>query len=235
MGTGGWAYLPVKAVDKLRAYSRLFNFVEVNSTFYFYPKLSTVRSWRRRVPRDFIFSVKCHRDVTHKYRLRPVEGTFKALDYMFQVCRLLRSDMLVLQTPPSLSLTDDFIRDLGSLLNNLSPPKIHFIWEVRRPRGKPLPERLLRLMEDLNIVQAVDLTREDPPRGQRIVYSRLFGRGGGSIEPFSDEELEEIFYRISRSRALKAVLTFHGARMYQDALKFKRKFTASRGNITRLI
>jgi len=62
VGVGGWAYLPVEG-DKLKACSGLYDFVEVNSTFYMYPSLSTVRSWRRRVPQDFEFTVKCHRDV----------------------------------------------------------------------------------------------------------------------------------------------------------------------------
>jgi len=220
VGTGGWAYLPTGSGDRLRAYAELFSFVEVNSTFYRYPRLSTVRSWRRRVPRDFVFSVKCHRDATHVHGLRPVEGTFRSLERMFQVCRLLRSEMLVLQTPAAMTFTEEAVRDVGTMFRSLTPPGIRLVWEVRRPRGGSVPDELLTMMADLDITRAVDLTREDPPESGDLLYSRLFGWAGGSLTPFSDTEMATIYGRVSRSRARKAALVFHGARMYHDAGRF---------------
>lgn len=220
MGTGGWAYLPTESEDRLRAYSRLFNFVEVNATFYHYPKLSTVRSWRRRVPRDLIFTVKCHRDVTHVYGLRPVEATFKSLKRMFQVCRLLRSELLVLQTPAYTTFNKENVESIGTMLQTLTPTGIRLAWEVRRLGGRAVPDELLDMMTDLNIARVVDLTREDPPESGDILYSRLFGKRNGSLAPFSDEEIAEINGRLHRSGADRAFLTFHGARMYHDAIRF---------------
>jgi hypothetical protein len=57
IGTGGWAYFKVPDIHPLKAYSRAFNFVEVNSTFYEIPKMERAKSWRRIVPPDFEFSV----------------------------------------------------------------------------------------------------------------------------------------------------------------------------------
>lgn len=54
IGTGGWAYFHVPGTDLLAAYANAFDFVEVNSTFYTNPSIEMVRSWRRRVPEDFI-------------------------------------------------------------------------------------------------------------------------------------------------------------------------------------
>jgi uncharacterized protein YecE (DUF72 family) len=42
VGTGGWAYFQVPGKPSLKAYSEVFNFVEVNSTFYEYPSQRTV-------------------------------------------------------------------------------------------------------------------------------------------------------------------------------------------------
>lgn len=67
IGAGGWAYFMVPGVRPLVAYSRLFDFVEVNSTFYEVPSLKTVESWRRSERPDFEFSVRCNRAVTHKH------------------------------------------------------------------------------------------------------------------------------------------------------------------------
>ncbi|MGE5532971.1 MAG: DUF72 domain-containing protein, partial [Bacillota bacterium] len=60
VGTGGWAYFKVPNEPSLETYSKIFNFVEVNFTFYEYPRMSLVEGWRRRVPSEFVFSVRCH-------------------------------------------------------------------------------------------------------------------------------------------------------------------------------
>lgn len=44
VGAGGRAYFQVPGKPPLKAYSEIFNFVEVNSTFYEYPALATVNA-----------------------------------------------------------------------------------------------------------------------------------------------------------------------------------------------
>jgi uncharacterized protein YecE (DUF72 family) len=46
------------AEDRLWWYSRFFDAVEVNSTFYAIPSIETARSWVHRTPPGFIFNVK---------------------------------------------------------------------------------------------------------------------------------------------------------------------------------
>ena len=70
VGTSSWAdpgfveeWYPegLPARDRLPWYSRHFNAVEVNSTFYAVPDRSTVRRWKEVTPEDFVFDVKVHR------------------------------------------------------------------------------------------------------------------------------------------------------------------------------
>ena len=49
VGTGGWSYFNAGDKLPLRAYSEVFDFVEVNYTFYEYPDLRQVEGWRRIV------------------------------------------------------------------------------------------------------------------------------------------------------------------------------------------
>ena len=58
IGTGGWKYFKIPDIHPLVAYSKAFNFVEVNSTFYEIPEIKMVESWRRLVPHNFVFSVR---------------------------------------------------------------------------------------------------------------------------------------------------------------------------------
>ena len=101
VGTGGWAYFKVSGRSSLKAYSEVFNFVEVNYTFYEYPDRRVVERWRRTVPESFTFAVRCHQDLTHRVGLRPVDEAYYVLGQMLTVCRILDSPFLVLETPIS--------------------------------------------------------------------------------------------------------------------------------------
>jgi uncharacterized protein YecE (DUF72 family) len=53
-------------------YCEVFRTLEINGTFYRYPKEETLSSWYQRSPRNFTFSVKVPRTVTHFRRMRNV-------------------------------------------------------------------------------------------------------------------------------------------------------------------
>lgn len=214
VGTGGWDYLDAEG-DRLRAYSRLFGFVEVNTTFYHTPRLSTVRSWRRRVPGGFTFSVKCNRVVTHELGLRPCEETHLILNKMHQVLRLLGSDMLVLQTPPSLHVDEAKVREAEAVLRSSAVGDARVFWETRSPLRPEETRRARQAMLRAGITPVVDLAREPPVQGAGAVYSRMFG-----ASRFPDSLLDDIGARVWKSEAETAVLTFHGSAMYRDAARF---------------
>ncbi|MFQ6068714.1 MAG: DUF72 domain-containing protein, partial [Candidatus Bathyarchaeia archaeon] len=55
----------------MKEYYENFGLVELNVTFYKYPRTSTVERWREKSPATFEFSVKAHRNISHVYRLKP--------------------------------------------------------------------------------------------------------------------------------------------------------------------
>jgi uncharacterized protein YecE (DUF72 family) len=196
--------------------------VEVNSTFYETPALSMVASWRERVPRDFEFSVRVHRDLTHKYKLKPTEESLGLLRRDIEICRTLRAPILQMQTPPSLEITKSKASAIRDLLGSSDTRGIRVAFEIRaKPDGKVLPEYLLRMMQDLNMIHCVDLSRDDPAYSTDTVYTRLFGKGRHNIYQFDDKELKLIDQKIKKSKEKKVVLSFHGLKMYIDAARFK--------------
>ena len=79
VGTQGWNYdawvgpfYPhgTRPTDYLTVYSRAFNTVEVDSTFYAIPPAKTVRGWYDRTPPEFCFALKLPQEITHEQRLR---------------------------------------------------------------------------------------------------------------------------------------------------------------------
>ena len=70
IGTSGWSYdhwvdvlYPRKAssLERLDAYARRFRTVEVNNTFYRWPKDEVFAAWRKRLPAGFVVSAKASR------------------------------------------------------------------------------------------------------------------------------------------------------------------------------
>jgi uncharacterized protein YecE (DUF72 family) len=221
IGAGGWAYFQISGFDGLKAYARAFNFVEVNSTFYEHPEMQQVKSWRKRVPEDFEFSVRCHRDLTHKYRLEPVDEAFRTFERNVTICRILRAKILHMQTPADLRYDRAKIQSIDNFFKRADHEGIEIAWEIRRPENAARPPELLELMREHQIMHCVDLSKEEPEVKSNILYTRLFGRGSHNIYQFTDEELEEIDEKSTKREYKKAVLTFHGVKMYKDAARLK--------------
>ena len=217
IGTGGWAYFKVPGQSSLRAYSRIFDFVEVNYTFYKYPDTRMVEHWRQMVPSHFTFTVRCHQDLTHSIGLKPVQEAYGVFSRMIGVCRVLKAPFLHLETPARYTFDKQKIREASNFFSTVDLKGVRLAWEVR---GK-LTEEVVNLMENIGIVHSVDLSKEMPALQSDVVYTRLFGKGKHNIYQFTDEELEEIDQKIVKSEAKIAVATFHGLRMNTDAARFK--------------
>lgn len=83
-------------------YSRAFDYVEIDSTFYRTPNFKMVRRWDAITPEHFRFTAKFPQVVTHDTRLG---GGRDALEQFFQVMRSLERKLLCLliQLLPSLT------------------------------------------------------------------------------------------------------------------------------------
>lgn len=216
VGTGGWAYFNVP--NKLKSYSQIFNFTEVNYTFYEYPEIRRVETWRRTVPKDFVFSVRCHQDLTHRVGLKPIEEAYQIFDRMASYCRILDAPFLVLETPATYILDEDRLREAREFFSTIDSKGVRLVWEVRAPNTA----ELARLMQEFRIVHCVDLSREKPSFDSDVVYTRLFGKGKHNIYQFTDEELVEIDNRAIESRPKIAAMSYHGLRMNTDAIRFSQ-------------
>ena len=216
VGTGGWAYFNVPGKLRLKAYSEVFNFVEVNYTFYEYPNERMVEQWRKTVPNDFTFAVRCHQDLSHRIGLIPVDEAYSVLSRMVNYCEILESPFLVLETPKSYVINHDEAERVKDLLSSSPLRGVHLVWEVRAP----LTVAALTLMQDLNVIECIDLSTGTPSVKSDIVYSRLFGKGKHNIYQFTDDELSTIDHKIESINPRIVALSYHGVRMNTDATRF---------------
>ena len=137
LGCSGWSYDGWKGpfypqdLDNrywLSYYSQIFDFVEIDSTFYRIPSKFMVNNWDKRTPDNFRFAVKFPKVITHDKRLKDVK---KDIERFYDVMEPLYDKILVflIQLPPSLQIAEglDLIKNLQYQLD----PSFRYAIEVR--------------------------------------------------------------------------------------------------------
>ncbi len=125
LGTQGWSYKDWIGVFYpegtpgsrfLQFYSRVFDVVELDTTFYGPPRPETVMRWKDETPDDFQFAAKMPGAITHDRRLVDVEADLlEFLEAMLVFGPKLGP--ILIQLPPSLdasnfSLVEEFLKIL---------------------------------------------------------------------------------------------------------------------------
>lgn len=108
IGTSGWSYDHWQGVlyppetpvhDRLGYYGQRFQTVELNSSFYRWPKPATFASWRRRLPDGFQLTVKAPRGLTHAKKLYAPETWVERIKACWHQLRDKRAVLLVQLSP----------------------------------------------------------------------------------------------------------------------------------------
>ncbi len=158
IGTMGWSYdfwvgnfyhKGLKATDFLAEYSKHFDTVEVDSTFYGIPYESTVIRWKDQTPSDFLFSLKFPKAITHEKMLKDCEEDVRRF---IERISLLQGKLgpLLLQFPYGFKA--EHLRVLNDFLPSL--PKGHrFVVEVRNK--KLLDDKLYSLLRENGVALAI--------------------------------------------------------------------------------
>jgi uncharacterized protein YecE (DUF72 family) len=219
IGAGGWAYFQVPGMDSLEAYSRAFDFVELNSSYYELPTYSSVSDWRKRVPDNFRFSVRCPRIIVDHYGLKLLPGSRGLLGRVEEVCKRLEAEvMTILISASSPIKKSELATRLNDFLGTFRSEDTTVAVEFRGVRPS---DEVIDVMKESGAIHSVDLSNGEPLYDGRVLYSRLFGKGQENIYEFDDEELREVAKKASAPKFEKSILAFHGVRMYRDAGRVK--------------
>jgi uncharacterized protein YecE (DUF72 family) len=113
----------------LEHYSRVFDTVEVNSTFYRLASPKAVANWVRQTPEHFVFALKASRYLTHIKRLTDLDqGVKRFYERIEPLVGTPKLGPIVWQLPPN------FQRDDERLANALdSLPEGRHCFEFRHP------------------------------------------------------------------------------------------------------
>lgn len=214
IGTSGWHYkhwigpfyprrLPLSGM--LDYYTRHFDTVELNNTFYRLPTPAALTNWRDSTPPGFQFAVKGSRFLTHMKKLNNAEAGLKRF---LDAARILDPKLgpILFQLPPNWQRDLDRLSAFLALLQ----PHRHFAFEFRDPTWSTAPtyELLTRynaaycIYDLAGYISPFEVTAD-------FMWIRLHGPGGKYQGSYSDERLEEWARRIDDwSRRLSDVYVY---------------------------
>ncbi len=181
----------------MKRYFETFKLVELNSTFYEYPRLETVRGWRERALEGFEFTVKVHQDVTHGAKMKVCDASLDGFRRMKEICAILDAKVLLFQTPGSFRA--DGLEDAAKLFRRVKHEgeleDLVFVWETRGPSWETAEarEKLGAVLAELNVVHVVDPLRLLPAYVSDVAYFRLHGLGKRMYYyQYCDDELRRL-------------------------------------------
>ena len=86
---GGWVkvFYPGAQTEKTGVLRWIFNYVEIDSTFYNIPSELMVKNWNRRTPDNFRFLAKFPKIITHEKKFKNVEKEFELFYSLLSIIR----------------------------------------------------------------------------------------------------------------------------------------------------
>jgi uncharacterized protein YecE (DUF72 family) len=222
VGTSGWSYppssgldswtgvfYPLTKTDELKFYSRYFNAVEINSTFYrpCTPKMAD--GWVKRTPDDFEFTVKAFQRFTHARRDWTPADAEEFIEGIRPLQEAGKLGCLLFQFPASFKASQETIDHLKRLLARFaSYPKAvelrHRSWEEH-----------LGLLEEFNATPAFI----DEPKFHTSIKQELQASGGLLYLRFHGRRFEKWWNHEHRNERYDYLYTPEELKPYAMRLK----------------
>jgi len=207
IGTSGWQYsswkgkfYPPNLESKkwLNFYSKKFETVEVNTSFYHLTKRSTFEKWKKEIKKNFLFSVKLYRVFTHFLKLKLKKEDLITLEQFFFNVEALKENLgpILIQLPPSLKknlkLLESFFKEYKKIAKKVFKKEILTAIEFRHKSW------FEKDVEDFLRKQKIAFCISDSPRWEtRIlkttdwIYLRFHGKPQLFVSKYSEKELKE--------------------------------------------
>jgi uncharacterized protein YecE (DUF72 family) len=197
VGCSGWQYrhwkgdfYPAELPQRewLEYYTRHFDTVEVNNSFYRLPEKGVFTTWRERSPGRFLFAVKASRFLTHMKKLKDPR---EPLERLFSRARELRTKLgpVLYQLPRQLPKN---VKRLETFLSALPDTRrVKHTIEFREPSW--YDEEVFNLLRRHNVALCLhDMPGSAAPRitTAKFVYIRFHGASGNYSGAYGRENLE---------------------------------------------
>ena len=230
LGTSGWYYndwpgvfYPEKLPKAkwLNYYSTRFRTVEVNNTFYRWPRLSTIEGWRDKTGPDFRLTLKGNKQITHTKKLVDAGEEVQNF-YNLAGAAGDKLGCILWQLPPSLRRDDErleaFCKTLSPEFRNVIEFRHASWWTVE------VYDILSRYKVCFCMVSSPNLP-EQAVRTANFTYLRFHGLAKEWYKyDYSTEELQPWAERLKRLDAEEDWVYFNNT-FYGNAIGNAEEFT----------
>ncbi len=193
IGTSGWNYKHWKGLfypehlsktKWLEFYTKYFDTVELNATFYRLPSEKTFHNWHKRTPEKFIWALKASKFITHTKRLKDVK---EALSKFYNTISKLKEKCgpILFQLPPSLVFEKSLLEDFCNLLDY----SYRHTLEVRNKSW--IDNRVFDTLKRYNIAFCISDTAGRYPYYEEITADFVYIRLHGSKKLYASEYTKE--------------------------------------------
>jgi len=223
----------------LTEYSKRFEVIELQSTFYKLPLPKTALRWRNSVAEGFEFTMKAFQGITHPIssptwrragsqkpkerqeaygHLQLTEENFECWRKTLQIFQLLKATFCVINLPPSFSRTEENVK---RLLNFFKGSNINIGIEFRHPSWFKDSQQTAEDLKKIGAVHIVDPLVTKPLTETEIQYFRLHGLGPKPYAyKYSDDDLHKLRGIVKEQSAETVYVMFNNTNMREDAQRF---------------
>ncbi len=195
----------LKQKDWFSFYTKHFNTLELNVSFYQFPKLASLQQWFAASPDDFVFSLKVPRLITHYKKFK---GAEQLLTDFYTIARQGLGNKLgpvLYQLPPQYQYTDERLQLLVNSIDKTFTNVIEFrhnswwqqhVYDALSANGISFCGSSHPLLPD------------EPVVNTGIVYYRFHGVPELFRSQYDNEYLQAIADRIKMAKKVTAVYIY---------------------------
>ncbi len=198
--------------DWFSFYTKKFDTVEINNTFYNLPGKETVESWLEDSPADFKFSIKASRYITHMKKLKMDDDLREAVEGFYESIHSLSDKIscILWQLPGNLH------KDTGKLKEflPLTDDSFHNVFEFRHTSW--FSDDVFSILEEAGAACCSLSCPEDELCGELFtisdtVYIRMHGREEWYKGSYKKEELNNWLRKLKESEFKEAYIYFNNS------------------------
>lgn len=235
IGTSGWQYyhwknkfypknLPPK--EWLKFYSKYFNTVEINTTFYHLTRKTTFEKWKKNVNKNFLFSIKLYRLFTHFRKLNLNKEDKKILKECIENTFVLNKNLgvILIQLPPTFRKNLKKLSKFIKTLKNITKNKVLISIEFRHKSW--LEKDVYKILKNENIAFCISDSPRWPTdivKTANFIYVRFHGKPL-FVGKYDNKELDYWVNEIKKLKPKKLFIYFNNdfkANAVENALYLK--------------
>lgn len=187
-------------------YSEHFNTLELNVTFYRFPRVEYLQSWYNKSPADFDFTVKAPRLITHYKKFKDCERLLGDFYSSIQEGLKEKLDAVLFQMPPQLGYDEEtlelIIDSLDTSFTNVVEFR-HESWWKQEVYDALAKKNICFCGESYPKLPTDAIVNTD------VAYYRFHGVPRLYKSSYKHATLEEIANTIAASKATKAYMLFN--------------------------